>query len=134
MSDFHMFIVSDVLVTKALEIVGKKVVRAERSRFKEIGNDPFYRAHTKWQIPDSEVSKSLRDAWTAVPSLFEKYGDGCTFTQEQLIETLDGYVHDLVITGTPHCPCELEYRFDHLIGESGEQTPRHLGQPDLELV
>ena len=38
--------VVDVLVVKALEAVGKRIVRSNRARFNELKGRPFHEAHT----------------------------------------------------------------------------------------
>lgn len=103
--------VADTLVIKALETMGKRLVRVERSRYRIIGDAPFHLAHTMWQVDDHEVSRSLRGAWDIVPLLIERHCRPCGFRADDVIEVLDDYVHDLVITGTPHETGELEYRF-----------------------
>ena len=40
--------VCDVLVVKALEQLGKRIVRGERSRFRLLGTRPWYTVHTIW--------------------------------------------------------------------------------------
>lgn len=104
--------VADALVIKSLETMGKRLVRVERSRYRIIGDAPFHLAHTMWQVDDHEVSRSLRGAWDIVPLLIERHCGPCGFRAEDVIGVLDDYVHDLVITGTPHEAEELEYRFD----------------------
>ncbi|HLR43872.1 MAG TPA: hypothetical protein VK065_01645 [Brevibacterium sp.] len=103
--------VADTLVIKALEMMGKRLVRVERSRYRIIGDAPFHLAHTIWQVDDIEVSRSLRGAWDIVPLLIERHCEACGFRAETVIRVLDDYVHDLVITGTPHSTEELEQRF-----------------------
>lgn len=111
-----LFAVSDALVVKALETMGKRLVKTDRSRFKMLGRRPNYVAHTIWQVDDREVAKALRGAWDVVPVLMERHSEGCDFTPEQLILVLNTYVHDLVITGTPHSIEDLEYRFTAKLG------------------
>lgn len=103
--------VADTLVIKALETMGKRLVRVERSRYRIIGDAPFHLAHTMWQVDDVEVTRSLRGAWDIVPLLIERHCQACGFPAEDVIRVLDDYVHDLVITGTPHHTEELEFRF-----------------------
>jgi hypothetical protein len=107
--------VCDVLVVKALEAVGKRVVRAERSRFRTLGSRPYHEAHTIWQPDDAEVGKALRSAWDVVPAMLDSHGC-CDTTPRKVTAMLDSYVHDLVITGTPHRLVELEYRFTTYLG------------------
>lgn len=107
--------VSDVLVYKALEAMGKYIVRAERARFKLLGNRPFHEAHTLWQAADRTVDKALRNAWDVVPALLDVHGDAGV-TAVQVTKTLDDYVHDLVVTGMPHSLEELAYRYEAKLG------------------
>lgn len=102
--------VCDVLVHKALEAAGKFIVRAQRSRFNQLGSRPFYEAHTLWQADDQIVSKALKNAWDVVPALIDVHGC-CGVSAATITATLDQYVHDLVVTGTSHDLDELMYRF-----------------------
>lgn len=103
--------VSDVLVVKALESMGKRLVRMDRARFRVLGDKPFHLAHTIWQADDETVAKAIKGAWDVVPALIENHGGDCEIDPERVALMLNGYVHDLVITGTPHCLPELAYRF-----------------------
>lgn len=107
--------VCDVLVMKALETMGKWILRAERKRFNQFGDRPYHDAHTVWQPEDPVVSKALRGAWDVVPALMTTHGC-CDITPVQVTEMLDSYVHDLVITGTNHHIEELAYRFNTRLG------------------
>lgn len=104
-----LFAVCDVLTIKSLEQLGKYLTRAERSRFMILGERPFREAHTIWRAPDALVDKALRGAWDVVPAIIEAHlfpVDAC-----EVVETMDAYVHDLAITGTPHTQNQLAYRF-----------------------
>lgn len=103
--------VSDVLVIKALESMGKRLVRMDRARFRVLGDKPFHVAHTLWQADDATVAKAIKDAWDVVPVLIETHGGECDVNPREVTVMLNDYVHDLVITGTPHCLPELAYRF-----------------------
>lgn len=107
--------VCDVLVVKALETMGKWIVRAERSRYRAKGTRPYFEVHTLWQPTDQVVSKALRGAWDVVPAMMDTHGC-CDVTVRQVTEMLDSYVHDLVITGTRHDIHELAYRFSDRLG------------------
>lgn len=102
--------VCDVLVIKTLESMGKRIVRAERSRFRVMATRPWHLAHTIWPPEEGEVTKALKGAWAVVPALLDTHGC-CGITSRQVSEMLDSYVHDLVVTGTAHTISELEYRF-----------------------
>lgn len=107
--------VCDVLVLKALEHMGKWIVRAERSRYRALDGKPFHLAHTFWQPDDATVDKALKDAWLVVPAMLDTYGC-CDVTSRQVTDMLDSYVHDLVITGTRHSIADLHYRFERYLG------------------
>lgn len=104
--------VCDVLVIKALEAMGKFLVRTDRGRYTHmIASDiPMHLAHTIWTASDEIVSKATRGAWDVVPLILDTHGGCCEYDPTQVTNLLDGYVHDLVITGTPHDLDELEYR------------------------
>lgn len=101
--------VCDVLTIKALETVGKRLVRADRSRFKVMSGRPYHLAHTIWTPDDAEVAKSLRGAWDVAKMLIDRHGEEHSPTAVTVM--LNEYVHDLCITGTPHTVEELAYRF-----------------------
>lgn len=107
--------VCDVLVIKALEAMGKWIVRAERSRYRKLAGHPYHEAHTMWQPTDEVVSKALRGAWDVVPAMLDTHGC-CDVTVRQVTEMLDSYVHDIAITGTHHRIEELAYRFTDRLG------------------
>ena len=107
--------VCDVLVIKALETMGKWIVRADRSRFRAKGTRPWHVAHTLWQPDDATVDKALKGAWDVIPALLDSHGCG-DVTTRQVTEMLDSYVHDLIITGTAHSLSQLHYRFENELG------------------
>jgi len=95
--------------------MGKWIVRSERSRYRAMGTRPWHLAHTLWQPTDEVVDKALKGAWDVVPAMLDTYGC-CGATSRRVTGMLDGYVHDLVITGTEHTYVELVYRFDKNLG------------------
>jgi hypothetical protein len=107
--------VCDVLVLKALETMGKWIVRADRSRYRALGTRPYWIAHTMWQPTDATVTKALKGAWDVVPAMLPDHGC-CDVTPVQITRLLDLYVHDLAITGTEHALPELAYRFTAHLG------------------
>lgn len=109
--------VCDVLVVRALEAVGKRVVRAPKSRGRhaQLGNRPWHEAHTIWQPDEHLVVKTLANAWDVVPALIDTHGC-CGATSRQVTRMLDQYVRDLLITGTSHDVDELRYRFETRLG------------------
>lgn len=110
--------VCDVLVIKALERVGAFLIRGSRSRYDQAAGIPTHLIHTKWRAPDELTARALRGAWDVVPALLDSHGC-CDVPSEQVIQALDDYVHDLVITGTAHTvqgDGGLEYRFRTRLG------------------
>lgn len=114
--------VCDVLVVKALERVGNHILRQPgRGRHVYTRATPKHLIHTVEQAPDEFIARALRGAWDVVPAIIEVHGC-CGVTSVQVTELLDDYVHDLVITGTPHGNDELRYRFQSRLGLS---LPEH---------
>ena len=109
--------VCDVLVVRALEVVGKRLVRAERRRFNQIGSRPWHEAHTIWRPDESAIAKTVDGSWDVIPALLSNHGiSGVSPRQVQTM--LDSYVRDLLITSTPHTIGELRYRFECVLGVS----------------
>jgi hypothetical protein len=116
--DRHVLLaVCDVLCVKALETMGKWILRVERRRYGEaqLTGLPLHQAHTRWPVTDDIVDKALRGAWDVIPAMLSEHGC-CGVTAEQVTSMLDSYVHDLAITGTPHSIAELYYRFCTALG------------------
>lgn len=99
----------DMMVLRALELVGKRVVRFERSRYQRMNGRPWYEAHVLWRPDDRMVAKGLAEAWVSVPWVLSEHGC-CGATPEQLTLVLDRYVRDLCATGQGHSTDELRYR------------------------
>lgn len=107
--------VSDVLVYRALEVVGKRIVRAERRRFKLLGTRPWHEAHTLW-LPDSNtVDKALAGAWDVVPALLSAHG-ACGSTPVNVTQALDRYVRLLLRTGQNHTVEALRTELERELG------------------
>lgn len=113
--------VCDVLVVKALERVGSFILRGpDRKRYQEAEGLPRHSIHTVWRAPDELTARALQGAWDVVPALLDSHGC-CDVPSDAVTRTLDDYVHDLVITGTPHAvrgEGGLEYRFITRLGLS----------------
>ena len=107
--------VCDVLVVRALESVGKRIVRAERSRFRVKGTRPWHEAHTIWTPDQGMIDKGLVGSWDVIPALLDNHGC-CGVTSRQVQGMVDSYVRDLLITSTPHRLPELRYRFEAFLG------------------
>jgi hypothetical protein len=108
----------DMLVLRALELVGSRIVRFERSRFARLGGRPWHEAHLLWQPDAVMVDKALANAWGSVGVLIAEHGC-CGATCEQLTVILDQYVRDLCATGTGHDVTELRYRLSAYLGMPG---------------
>lgn len=92
----------DALVLKALESVGKRLVRSDRARYRVLGTRPFHEAHCLWPAPPDVVSKALRSAWDVVPSLCSR-----TDLIPNLTIVLDMYVKVVVTRQEPHDSADL---------------------------
>ena len=122
--------VCDVLVTAALESMGKRIVRVDRSRYKRLGELPWHLAHTLWR-PDARMAqKGLANAWDVVPAMLDTHGC-CGVTSHQVIEMLNSYVLDLLDTGTGHDVAELRYRFRYL---GIDMLPHHTEVPHAATI
>lgn len=107
--------VCDVLVVRTLEAIGKRIVRSERPRYRQLGTRPWHEAHTLWRPEEHEVEKLLRGSWDVVPALLLNHGIA-RVTSRQVEAMLDQYVRDLAITGTAHTLDDLRYRFEAVLG------------------
>lgn len=119
--------VCDVLVVWALESVGKRIVRVERSRFRALGTRPWHTAHTIWppRVPadDRMVDKGLEDSWDIIPAMLDQHGC-CGVTSAQVTRMIDSYVRDLLVTGEAHTIEQLRYRFEKFLGVPIAPMPR----------
>lgn len=107
--------VCDVLVIRALEQVGKRIVRVERSRFRTLNNRPWHTAHTIWRPEDTIIDKGLAESWDVIPAMMDVHGC-CGVTSRQVTQMIDSYVRDLLVTGTAHSFHALHYRFERFLG------------------
>lgn len=90
----------DVLVLKALEAAGKRLVRADRARYRVLGAHPFHEAHTLWAATSSELDKVLRTAWDTLPAAAAATAAPAATTH--LSHVLDAYVRTVVGQQRPH--------------------------------
>lgn len=97
-------------VLSALETVGKRIVKKIRERYKLVRPKGFHRAHTMWDMSESEVSQALKGAWTHVPTLLKD--NRLELEPTDVSSVLDSLVRDLVITGTEYHIAELQYRLE----------------------
>lgn len=110
--------VCDVLVVKALEKLGRRIVRAaprSAGRFRVMNGRPWHIAHTIWRPTEPEVKRALQGAWDVVPALLVNHSTQ-PVTPTQVTAMLDWYTRDLAITGTEHTFGELMYRFQDRLG------------------
>lgn len=119
--------VCDVLVVRALEAVGKRMVRVERSRFSQMAGRPWHEAHLLWRADESTIGKVLTGSWDVIPAMLDNHGC-CGVTSGQVTRMVDQYVRDLLVTGTAHNLTDLRYRFESYLGISlAEPEPYRVG-------
>lgn len=105
----------DVLVIKALEKLGKYLVRKDGSRYRERQRIEWHEAHLIWQPTPAVVDRVLSDAWEVVPALVDTYGVSET-TSEDVIAMLSAYARGLAISGRPHTSEQLQQQFADVLG------------------
>jgi hypothetical protein len=102
--------VCDVLVLKALDALGRKIVRQPRSRFKEFGGKPWHVAHIQWRPDPKDVDRTLDSAWDVLPALLTpRRADALGVSAEVLTKCLDEYVRLLLERGLEHELRSLRY-------------------------
>lgn len=112
--------VCDILVIRALENVGKRIVRVERGRFSQMQGRPWHMAHTVWGLEDAWLEKAMHGAWDVVPAMLDSHGC-CGITPKQVTEMLDAYVRRLVRARLAHNLPALKIAFEETLGiEVGE--------------
>ena len=99
----------DVLVLRALELVGKRIVRVDRSRYGRLGARPFHEAHVLWQPDADQLDRALATAWDLVPHVVTTHARPDVAVGEVRL-VLDRYVRDLVKATRGHDVTELAYR------------------------
>lgn len=106
---------SDVLIMRALELIGKRLVTRHRRGAWESKRLPWYHAHLFWQADADSVNSALSDAWVSIPAVLSEHGC-CGITEEELTTILDRYVRDLVLRQVGHDVKELRYRLSAYLG------------------
>lgn len=101
----------DMLVLRALELIGKRVVRLDRSRYRRMDGRTWHEVHMLWQPDEQAIDQALADAWQSVDVVVAEHGC-CDVSTEQLTLILDRYVRDLCVTMQGHSTTELRYRLD----------------------
>jgi hypothetical protein len=101
----------DLAVVRALELIGKRVVRAERARYGTLARAglTWHEAHTVWAPDEAAIDAALSGAWTVLPRLVNEHGC-CRVAEPALQALLDEYVRDLVTSRAPHRYADLEGR------------------------
>lgn len=102
--------VCDVLVIKALDALGRKIVRQPRSRFKEFGGRPWHLAHTVWRPDPKDVDRTLDTAWDVLPALLStRRAEALGVSVEVLTHCLDEYIRLLLERSLEHDVVSLRY-------------------------
>lgn len=102
--------VCDVLVLKALDALGRKIVRQPRSRFKEFDGQPWHVAHTRWAPDPKDVVRTLDTAWDVLPALLaSRRADALGVDAAAVSAALNEYVRLLLERGLEHDSVSLRY-------------------------
>ena len=125
--------VVDVLVVKALEAVGKRIVRADRARFNALKGRPFHEAHVLWPTDILTVRKATRGAWDVVPALLDNHG--CPGVESgRVVTLLDAYVTQVATHGVPHRLDRLVKALRYVLPENALIRTPSLNRASLEEV
>lgn len=125
--------VVDVLVVKALEAVGKRIVRADRARFNALKGRPFHEAHVLWPTDIITVSKATKGAWDVVPALLDNHG--CPGVESgRVVTMLDAYVSQIATHGVPHRLDRLVTALRYVLPENALIRTPALNRASLEEV
>lgn len=125
--------VVDVLVIKALEAVGKRIVRADRARFNALKGRPFHEAHVLWPTDIVTVSKATKGAWDVVPALLDNHG--CPGVESgRVVTLLDAYVTQVATHGVPHRLGRLVTALRYVLPEGALIRTPSLNRASLEEV
>ena len=112
---------ADLLVIRALELVGKRIVHTDRrtrgERAQRLADEglAWHEAHTLWPADEDVVEKGLAVAWDPVALVLVEHGC-CGATPDQITLLLDRYARDLLLTQTPHRVGELRLRLAAYLG------------------
>lgn len=102
-------ILADMVVRRALESVGKRILRADRSRFRrldELGRD-ITDAHTAWLADEVEAGRAIRGAWAILPGALSAH-DLTHVDPAQLSQVLEEFVLHHVRTSRRYEVSRLE--------------------------
>ena len=90
---------------KVLETMGKRITRADRSRFLELRDRPFWTAHTLWPMSVEDATKALSGVWRALDEVVPQYVETDVAAVRKLMNL---YALTLLINGLEHTPELLE--------------------------
>jgi len=125
--------VVDVLVVKALEAVGKRIVRQDRARFNRLKGRPFHEAHVLWPTDIITVGKATRGAWDVVPALLDNHG--CPGVDSgRVVTLLDAYVSQLATHGAPHTLARLVKGLRYVLPDNALIRTPALNRASLEEI
>lgn len=99
----------DVLVLRALELIGKRIVRVDRSRFGQMSGLAFHEVHVRWQPDGDMLDRALTNAWDFVPQIVTTHARPVIGPREVAL-VLDRYVRDLIRSHRVHEIDDLRYR------------------------
>lgn len=125
--------VVDVLVVKALESVGKRIVRQDRARFNALKGRPFHEAHVLWPTDIVTVGKATKGAWDVVPALLDNHG--CPGVDSgRVVTLLDAYVSQLATHGSPHTLARLVKGLRYVLPDNALIRTPALNRASLEEI
>jgi hypothetical protein len=94
----------DIAVIRALELVGKRVARANGAAFGALrkSGKGYHEAHEVFpQEAAAALDAALSGAWATLPRLVADHGC-CSIADRGLAATLDAYVREVVHAARPH--------------------------------
>lgn len=107
MSTFEQMVaVSDALVHRTLEKVGRRILSEKRERHRLIGDNPPSTAHERWPLDMATALRVTAREWVEVPALLASHGS-YPLGPEVISEELSEYVLETVTTGREHTPLVL---------------------------
>lgn len=87
--------VADLAVHRALELAGKRLItRHIRASRPDLNHVPAHTLHTHIAASDADIDRIMTGVWSTLTAVVPNAGP--------LVDVLDGYVRDLIRTGTPH--------------------------------
>lgn len=80
-------------VVRALEVLGKRIVRRQSSRWVELGGLPWHEVHTRWAPDARDLDSTLESAWDLIPDLCRRWEHP---NPQRVVERLDWYTRRIV--------------------------------------